>query len=88
MTNEKPNAMTTVTIPTSLLEAMKSGLGARFYNNQLDATMSNFYFANRVQRLTAKGQKFTTYTDGENQLIVVGENVNQQHYTGTTMLVG
>jgi|31_taG_2_1085359.scaffolds.fasta_scaffold02921_6 hypothetical protein len=78
--------MKTVTVPTVILEAMKSALKVNFYNNQIDATMNNFYIAMRVQRLIAKGWVFTTYTDGTNQLIVVGEGINQQHFSGTSML--
>jgi hypothetical protein len=78
--------MKTVTVPTAILEAMKSGLKTNFYNNQIDATMSNTHIARRVERLMAKGWMFTTYTDGVNELIVSGEGMNQQHFSGTSIL--
>jgi len=78
--------MKTVTVPTAILEAMKAGLKANFYNNQIDATMNNTHIAIRVERLIAKGWVFTTYTDGTNELIVLGEGMNQQHFSGTSIL--
>ena len=80
------DTMTTLTVPTVILESMKSAMALRFYNNEIDATMSNVHIRLRVERLIAKGMKFTTYTDGINQLIVIGEGVNQKHFSGTSVL--
>ena len=78
--------MTTLTVPTVILESMKSAMGLRFYNNQIDATMSNIHIKMRVERLISKGMKFTTYTDGTNELIVIGEGITQKHFSGTSVL--
>ena len=61
-------------------------MGLKYYNNEIDATMSNIHIKMRVERLISKGMKFTTYTDGTNEIIVVGEGISQKHFSGTSIL--
>lgn len=77
--------MNTVNVPTQMLEILKDSLGANYYNNQIDATMSNVHFKMRINSLASRGFKFTQYTDGKNELIVIGD-VNPKQYTGVSIL--
>ena len=78
--------MKTVTVPTALLEAMKIGFGSKYFNNQIDATMSNVHIKMRIEKMMQRNMNITSYTDGVNELIVVGEGMNQQHFTGTAII--
>ena len=78
--------METVTVPTAILEAMKVSLGSNYYNNELDATISNPHIKRIIENLESRKVQMTNYTDGTNELIVVGEGVNQKHFTGTSIL--
>ena len=78
--------MKTVTVPTEILEAMKIGFGSKYFNNEIDATMNNVHIRLRVEKMIQRKMTVTSYTDGVNELIVVGEGMNQQHFTGTGII--
>ena len=78
--------MKTVTVPTALLEAMKIGFGSNYFNNEIDATMSNVHIKMRIEKMVQRKITVTSYTDGINELIVLGDGMNQKHFTGTSIL--
>lgn len=78
--------MKTLTVPTEILEAMKIGFGSKYFNNEIDATTSNVHIKMRVDKMIQRNMVVTSYTDGVNELIVVGEGMNQQHFTGTAII--
>lgn len=73
-------------VPTQLLEMMKGD--SKYYNNELDAELSNPYIKTAVLGLLARGVKFHIYHDGENTLYYLKAGANIQRYTGTSILRG
>jgi len=80
------NKIEVIEVPTQLLEMMKENGRSKYYNNELDAELSNPYIKTAVLGLLARGVKFQIYHDGENTLYYIGEGVNIQRYTGTSIL--
>ena len=85
-TQELLNKIKVLEVTTEFLEMMKGN--SKYYNNELDAEISNPYIKTAILGLIVRGVKFHIYHDGENTLYYLGEGVNIQRYTGTSILRG
>ena len=85
-TQELLNKIKVLEVTTEFLKMMKGN--SKYYNNELDAEISNPYIKTAILGLIVRGVKFHIYHDGENTLYYLGEGVNIQRYTGTSILRG
>ena len=67
-----------------MLEMLKGN--NKFFNNEVDATLTNPHFKSRVLGLLARRVTVTMYTDGANSLLFIGEGVNVKLFQGVSVL--
>ena len=85
-TQELLNKIEVLEVTNESLEMMKGN--SKYYNNELDAEISNPNIKTAILGLIARGVKFHIYHNGENTLYYLGEGANIQRYTGTSILRG
>ena len=73
-------------VPTQVLEMMKGD--SKYYNNELDAELSNPHIKTAILGLLVRGVKLHIYHDGKNSLYYTGQGMNIKRYTGTSSLIG
>jgi len=80
------NTIEVLEVPTSVLQMMKGK--DKYYNNDLDAEISNPHIKTAILGLLSRGLTFHIYHDNKNILYYVKNGVNIQRYTGTSILRG
>ena len=85
-TQDLLNKIEVLEVTNESLEMMKGN--SKYYNNELDAEISNPNIKTAILGLIVRGVKFHIYYNGENTLYYLGEGANIQRYTGTSILRG